>query len=386
MAKIKSIRGRKIFDSRGKSTIEVEVTSNEGLMAVDSVPSGTSTGQSEAVLIDTERAINNINEIIAPKIIGLEIAKQEEIDQKMIALDGTENKSRLGANATLGISLAVARAAAYSKKMPLYWYLNHLLRRISKEEIEPQIPLPMMVMICGGKHGQNRLCIQEFLVIGKLEDGIKIWHKLKERLKEKKIPATLGLEGAFSPQLDYDEDALEEISESIKSLGLKIGEDIRLGLDVAGNNCQMINENLIKLFNKFNLYSIEDPFDENSWEKFGQLKLELEETKKDFLLVGDDLFATHKNLLEKGLHPVVANSIIIKPNQVGTLTETLEVIALAQKAKYTHIISHRSGETTDTFIADLAVGTAAKFIKSGAPVPRERLLKYKRLEEIEGEL
>lgn len=386
MSIIKEVEGRKILDSRGIATVEVKIRTDDGLMAIDSVPSGTSAGTQEAVPLKPEQAIKNINQIIAPKLIGRDPQNQSEIDQLMIALDGSANKAKLGANAILAVSLATARVGALVAKMPLFWHLNKLFAKISGKQIEPAIPEPMMVIICGGKHGQNNLCIQEFLVIGQMEQGQKIWHQTEKTLKKRKIKYSLGLEGAFSPDLAYDEDALEIILTAIEDLKLQVGQDIRLGLDIAGDNCQMSNEEILSLFNRYPLYSLEDPFAENQWEKFGQLKLELEETGKDFLLIGDDLFATHKSLLQKGINNLVANGIIIKANQVGTVTETLEVVTLAKKANYKCIVSHRSGETQDTFIADLAVAVAAEFIKSGAPIPKERILKYRRLKEIEGEL
>ncbi|KKQ74658.1 MAG: Enolase [Berkelbacteria bacterium GW2011_GWB1_38_5] len=386
MSKIAEIVGRKIMDSREKPTVEVKITTEDGFMGIDSVPSGTSTGSREDKLVEPDIAINNINNIIAPQLIGKDVHNQQEIDRVMIDMDGTENKSKLGANAILGISLAVARTAALRAKMPLFWYINKLFAKISGQKVAPAIPTPMMVMICGGRHGKNNLCIQEFSLLGKMDQGIKVWQNIEKIIKDRKIEYTIGLEGAFSPNLQYDEDALDIIFEACNTAGYKNGSDVRIGVDIAGNNCRMQNSEILNLVRKYDLYSIEDPFGETDWEKFGQFKLELEEDNRQFILLGDDLFATHKNLLQKGINNLVANAIIIKVNQVGTLTETLEVIALAQKANYTHVVSHRSGETTDTFIADLAVGTAAKFLKSGAPFPRERVLKYKRLNEIEEEL
>lgn len=386
MSKIIEINARKIFDSREKETIEVLVRTDEGIQAIDSVPSGTSTGESEAALVTPDEAVKYVNTIIAKEIIGKEVTSQQDIDSRMIELDGTANKSRLGANSILGVSLACARAASLSSKMPLYWYLNRLFRKISMVETEPLLPTPMMVMICGGKHGGNKLCVQEFLVIGEVSNGIKIWEKIGEILKNRKIDYTLGLEGAYSPNIDKDEQAIEIIQEAIQECGLVLGKDVKMGLDVAGNNCEKTNEEIISLFTKYNLYSLEDPFGEKNWEKFGQLKLELGKLNKDYLLIGDDLFATHKNLLQKGINDLVANGIIIKVNQVGTLTEAMEVVSIAKKANYKCIVSHRSGETTDTFIADLSVGISAEYLKSGTPIPKERKLKYQRLEEIENEL
>ncbi len=386
MSKIIEVQGRKILDSRGKPTVEVKIRTDNGLEAIDSVPSGTSTGSREAALVEPDLAVAHINSLIAGKLVGQEATAQREIDQMMIDLDGTENKSKLGANAILGVSLAAARAGAMAAKMPLFWHLNKLFRQISSTEIEPKLPTPMMVMICGGKHGENRLCIQEFLLIGDVAHGRKVWHAIEKILKKRRVAYKLGLEGAFSPDLQYDEDALEIIQEAIQESGFGINRDVRLGLDIAGNNCQMANVDIFKLFEKYQLYSLEDPFEETAWHQFGQLKLELEELGRDYLLIGDDLFATHKNFLQKGINNLVANGIIIKLNQVGTVTEAMEVVALAKKANYKCIVSHRSGETQDTFIADFACGVAADFLKSGTPIPRERLLKYRRLKEIESEL
>lgn len=383
-SKIVTVEARKIMDSRGQPTVEVKIETDDGLLATDSVPSGTSTGAAEAALVEPQIAVDNVNQILAPKLKGMDVGKQQAIDRKMIEIDGTPNKAKLGANAILGVSLAVSRVGSLAAKMPLYWHLNKLFAKISGAAIEPAMSVPMMVMICGGKHGGNNLCIQEFLTIGEVEDGIKLWQTLEKILKERKIGYNLGLEGAFSADLKYDEEAIELIIEAIAVGGLK--DKIRLGLDIAGNNCQMSSEQILSLVKKYDLYSLEDPFGEKDWEKFGQLKLELKEIKDDFILIGDDLFATHKTLLQKGINQLVANGIIIKVNQVGTVTETLEVVALAKKANFSVIVSHRSGETTDTFIADLAVAVAADFLKAGAPIPKERLLKYKRLKEIDSEL
>lgn len=388
MSKIAQVRAQKILDSRGQPTIEVKITTDDGTSAADSVPSGTSTGTKEAALVEVEAACENVNKVIAPALIGQEIQEQDAIDHQMLELDGTENKARLGANAILGTSLAVARTAAAAARTPLYLYLNELFRQAHQIEITPKIPLPMMVMLCGGKHApgvKQSPCIQEFLAIADVADGISIWRTLEGLLKQKGISYQMGLEGAFAPQVENDEKAIEILSEAIQTAeGLK--GDVKIGLDVAGNNCRMTNLQIVELFQKYNLFSLEDPFGENDWERFGQLKLELEELKKPFLLIGDDLFATHKKLLEKGITHLVANGIIIKPNQVGTLSEVFEVASIAYQAHFTCIVSHRSGETNDSFIADLACGIGADYLKSGAPIPAERLAKYRRLEEIRKEV
>lgn len=386
MAQIKSIEARKILDSRNKETLEVKIITNDGMMAVDSVPSGTSTGSFEAAAIIPENAIANVNNLIKPKLIGLDPTEQKKIDQIMIELDGTDDKSRLGANAILGVSLAVSRAAAMSKKMPLYAYLNQLYHQDYKVNVEPAVPTPMMVMIEGGKHGDNGVCIQEFLCITTLDNGKKIWKSLKKVLENNDLETKLGLEGGFTPKLKYDEDAIRFISEAIQQEKLTVGKDVKLGLDIAANNCQMAHQDLMAMLDHYPIYSLEDPVEENEWPHWAQLKLELDQRGKDYLLIGDDLFVTDHKRLKKGINDLTANGIIIKVNQVGTLSETLDVIAMAHEAKYTHILSHRSGETMDTYISDLAVATAAKFIKSGAPYASERVIKYNRIQEIAKEL
>lgn len=386
MAKISDINAHQILDSRGIPTVEVTVTTDDGIMATDSVPSGTSTGSFEAKAIEPQIAVANINEKIKPKIIGLDPTKQREIDEAMLALDGTEDKSALGANSILGVSLAVARAGAQSQKMPLYWHINKLYGEILGEDIEPKVPIPMMVMIEGGKHAENNVCIQEFSIITKLENGRKIWHALKKEIESLGQVAKLGLEGGFSPKLKYDEDALGLIVKAVNASSFKIPQDVKIALDVAANNCQIRQDDIMALMDHYPIFSIEDPVSEDNWTEWSALKSDLDSRKKDYLLIGDDLFVTNKKRLEKGISLKSANGIIIKVNQVGTLLETLEVIALAKKSGIEHVLSHRSGETMDTFIADLSVGTAAQFMKSGAPYASEREIKYKRLEEIAREL
>ena len=387
MGTIKDIEARKILDSRGAETVEVRVSTNSGLMVTDSVPSGTSTGSLEAVVVKPEIAINNVNTIIKPRLIGLNPTEQSKIDQIMLELDGTPNKSKLGANAILGVSLAVSRAAAGEARMPLYHYLNALFNQVTGLQVQPSIPTPMMVMIEGGKHAEeSKNCIQEFLCIASLETGGQIWNRLKKNLDRDKLGVKLGLEGGFTPNFEYDEDALRYIMNAIEDEGLKIPDQVRLGLDIAGNHCEMSEDDVVSLMDRYPIYSVEDPFAENEWAHWGQLKASLDQMGHEYLLVGDDLFVTNLDRFEKGADDFVANSIIIKVNQVGTLTETLSVIAQAQKSKFTHILSHRSGETMDTFISDLAVATASKFLKSGAPFATERVIKYNRLKEIAAEL
>ena len=387
MSTIKDIEARKILDSRGVETVEVKVSTDSGIMVTDSVPSGTSTGSFEAVVVDPMVAVNNVNTVIKPKLIGMNPAEQGRIDQIMLELDGTPNKSKLGANAILGVSLAVSRAAAGEAKMPLYSYLNNLFNQVSGLTVKPEIPTPMMVMIEGGKHVKEaKNCIQEFLCICSLENGGKIWNQLKHNLGKDNYGTKLGLEGGFAPDLEYDEDALRLIMDAANEVGLTIPQDVRLGLDVTGNYCQMTQDDISSLMQRYPIFSLEDPFAENEWPEWSKLKASLDISGKEYLLVGDDLFVTNLERFEKGKNEAVANGIIIKVNQVGTLTETLTVIAHAQKANFTHILSHRSGETMDTYISDLAVATAAKFIKSGAPFASERVIKYNRLREIHEEL
>lgn len=387
MSVIKDIEARKILDSRGVETVEVKITTDTGIMVTDSVPSGTSTGSSEAIVVETSVAVNNVNTIIRPQLLGLNPAEQSKIDKIMLELDGTPNKSKLGANAILGVSLAVSRAAAGAAHMPLYLYLNSLFNQISNLQVKPAIPTPMMVMIEGGKHAPgSKHCVQEYLCISSLENGGKIWNRLKRNLARDNFGTKQGLEGGFAPDLEYDEDALRFIMEAAQEEGLLIPEDIKLGLDIAGNYCQMTQDDIMSLMQRYPIYSLEDPFAENEWPQWEQLKVSLDQLKRDYLLVGDDLFVTNLDRFQKGANEVVANGIIIKINQVGTLTETLSVIALAQKSNFTHILSHRSGETMDTYISDLAVATASKFLKSGAPFASERVIKYNRLREISDEL
>lgn len=386
MSKITDINAREILDSRGEPTLEVEISTDDGLMASDSVPSGTSTGSNEAIAVNTKAAASTINENIKPKILGLDPVNQIEIDQLLLDLDGTTDKSNFGANTILAVSLAVARVGAYTNKMPLFWHLNKLYEKIHGEPVEPSLPTPMMVMIEGGKHAKNNLCIQEFLVSGDLEDGKKIWHAIKELLSNRQLSTELGLEGGFAPRLDYDEDAIELILQASNLTGIKIPEKMQLGLDVAANNCDINVDDILAIMNRYPIYSLEDPAPEEKIDHWAELKLEMDRRKKDYLLIGDDLFQTSKDRLEKGIENFVANGMIVKINQTGTITETLKIISIAQKAGYTHIISHRSGETMDTFIADLAVATAAKYLKAGAPFATEREIKYKRLEEIAEEL
>ena len=411
MSKIKNIYGLEIIDSRGNPTVRCKVVLEDGSVGVASVPSGASVGIFEAVELrdgDKSRyggkgvlgAVKNINEIIRPALIGME-AEQRSIDEKMIALDGTKNKSRLGANAILSVSLAVAVAAAKSSGIPLFGYLADIFGMEITDD--PTLPCPMMNIVNGGAHAKNNLEIQEFMILPvgfekfseKMRAGTEIYHALKKILIEKGYSFSIGDEGGFAPDFESDEVALDIITRAINAAGYE--SKVKLALDVASSewyeNGQYLlekrgekktTEELTKylegLVEKYPIISIEDGLSEEDYE--GHKKL----TKLlggKIMLVGDDLFATNKERLAAGIEGGMANAILIKLNQIGTLTETMDVISLAKSHGYEYIISHRSGETEDSFIADLAVGTGAKFIKTGAPRGSERLAKYNRLLEID---
>jgi len=408
--KIKKISAREILNSRGNPTIEVFLETEDGFF-ISSVPSGASTGKYEAVeLIDNEKrydgkgvlkAIKNINEIIFPKLKGENASSQNKIDEIMIELDGTENKKRLGANAILAVSLAVCRAGAFSKKLPLYLYIKELVN--NEEKIK--FPFPCFNIINGGAHAENNLDIQEYMIIPmndsfskNLEIGVKLYNLLKENLKKKfkKIPIGIGDEGGFSLIFLNNEEPLKILNEVI-SIFKK--EKIKIGIDCAASqfynssknkylfeNSFLSPENLLsfysKFFKKYPIISIEDPFQESDFSSFKNLK----EENKNILIIGDDLTATNKNRLEKAIKENSISGVIVKPNQIGTLTETLNFIKLAKKSGLKIIISHRSGETNDDFISDLSIGISADFIKAGAPVRGERVAKYNRLLKIEKEL
>lgn len=414
---IESIHAVEILDSRGNPTIQVEVELEDGSIGKSAVPSGASTGSFEAVELrdgDENRfngkgvlkAVENINYTIAEELIGENAYDQFEIDNILIALDGTNNKSRLGANATLGVSIAVARAAAESLGMSLYNYLGGINGRM--------LPLPMMNILNGGKHSDNNISIQEFMIVpigGEdfseyMEIGVKVYQSLKSVLKKKGYSVGVGDEGGFAPNLPSDELALDCIMEAIKEAGYMAGKDISIALDIAATEMydearkqekegylfwktnilktkeEMISylENLTK---KYPIISIEDGLAEDDWESWKELTNRIGE---EVQLVGDDLFVTNIDRLEHGVKENVANSILIKPNQIGTVTETLDTIELAKQSGYRIIISHRSGETEDTFISDLAVAVNAGQIKTGAPCRTDRVAKYNRLLTIEDEL
>ena len=415
---IEEIKALEVLDSRGNPTVQVEVITEEGTNGVAMVPSGASTGSFEAVELrdgDKSRylgkgvlkAVENVNKIIAKELEGMNVFEQAEIDKKLIEIDGTENKGKLGANATLGVSLAVARAAANSLGMSLYKYIGGVNAKT--------LPVPMMNILNGGKHVDNTVNIQEFMImpVGAksfsecLRMSAEIYHTLKKVLKAKGLATGVGDEGGFAPNLSSDEEALKLIVEAISKAGYKPGEDVVLALDVASTEMydeakkigkegcyyfwkteelktedEMI-EYLEDLANKYPIISIEDGLAEEDWEGWRKLT---EKLGNKLQLVGDDLFVTNIKRLQKGLDNKIANSILIKLNQIGTLTETLDAIELAKKNGYTAVVSHRSGETEDTTLADVAVATNAGQIKTGAPCRTDRVAKYNRLLNIEAEL
>lgn len=412
--KIESVEALEVLDSRGNPTVQVEVITDGGFCGVAKVPSGASTGSFEAVELrdndktrymgkGVQKAVENVNKKISKKIIGMNAYNQRKIDEELILLDDTLNKSNLGANSTLGVSLAVARAAAKSLNMELYNYIGGINARI--------LPIPMMNILNGGKHSDNNINIQEFMImpIGsitfaeRLKRGVEVYHTLKKVLKEKGYSVAVGDEGGFAPNLKNEEEALEYIVESIKKAGYAPGKEIALALDIASTEmyeeAQKIGKNgyyfwktdILKtkeemiqyiedLCEKYPIISVEDGLAEEDWEGWKKLTKDL---GNKIQLVGDDLFVTNKKRLERGIREEVANSILIKPNQIGTLTETLDTIQRAKEKGYRTIISHRSGETEDTTIADLAVAVNAGQIKTGAPCRTDRVAKYNRLLNIE---
>ena len=414
---IKSVEAIEILDSRGNPTLQVEVMTEDGICGVAAVPSGASTGSFEAVELrdgdknryqgkGVTKAVENVNKKISKKIIGMNIFEQRKIDEEMIRLDDTLNKSNLGANAILGVSLAVAKAASNTLGMELYRYIGGIHAK--------ELPVPMMNILNGGKHSENNISIQEFMImpIGditfaeRLRRGAEIYHTLKKVLKEKGFAVGVGDEGGFAPNLENEEMALDVIIEAIKTAGYEPGKDIVLALDVASTemkeeakkigkdgyyfwktdilktNEEMI-EYLVELCNKYPIVSIEDGLAEEDWENWQILT---EKLGNKIQLVGDDLFVTNMSRLKRGMDKKVANAILIKPNQIGTLTETLDTIQMAKENGYKTIISHRSGETEDTTIADIAVGINSMQIKTGAPCRTDRVAKYNRLLKIEKEL
>jgi len=416
MGFIEHIHARQILDSRGNPTIEVEVFTDEGIMGRAAVPSGASTGENEAVeLRDGDKskylgkgvlkAVENVNEIIAPEIEGLPVMEQRLIDSMMIDLDGTDNKAKLGANAILGVSLAVAKAAAQEAGMPLYQYIGGINAHV--------LPIPMINIINGGSHSDAPIAFQEFMIrpVGAetfadaIRMGTEIFHHLKSILKDKGLSTSVGDEGGFAPNLSGGtEEALNSIIAAIEAAGYTAGQDVTIAMDCAasefyvdgkydytkfeGDKGSIRNREeqvayLEELINKFPIDSIEDGCDENDWEGF---KLLTEAIGDRCQLVGDDVFVTNVKFLKRGIEEGSANSILIKVNQIGTLSETLDAIEMAHRAGFTTVISHRSGETEDTTIADIAVATNAGQIKTGSASRSDRMAKYNQLLRIEEEL
>ena len=406
--KIKDIIGREILDSRGNPTVEVDVVLENGVIGRASVPSGASTGEREALELrdnDDSRyngkgvinAVHHINGPLRTALLGMDVYQQKEIDEKMIELDGTKTKSHFGANAILGISLACLKSAAKSKNMPLYAYLGG----------EYTLPVSMMNILNGGAHADNKLDFQEFMIIPmrdtmkeRIRVGSEVFHALKKVLNEKHLSTGVGDEGGFAPDLENNQEGFELIMEAIKKAGYQPGTDVNLAIDVAasefyhdgkyelkGEGISLTRDELIdfyeQLIQKYPIVSIEDPVDENDWEGFQKIT---ERLGNKIQLVGDDLFVTNKEYLQKGIDMHAGNAILIKVNQIGTVTETLETIHLAKENGYKTIISHRSGETEDTTIADLAVGLSLGQIKTGSMSRTDRICKYNQLLRIEEEL
>ena len=413
MSIIMDVYAREILDSRGNPTVEVEVYTESGGYGRAAVPSGASTGAFEAVELRDEdksvyggkgvtKAVDNVNEIIAVELIGMDSLDQVGIDQAMIDLDGTDNKGKLGANAILGVSLAVAKAAAEVSGMPLYQYLGGVNAKT--------LPVPMMNILNGGEHADNNVDIQEFMIMPvgaksfkeALQMGTEIYHTLKKVLQEKGLATAVGDEGGFAPDLSSNEEALKTIVEAIEKAGYKPGEDILLAMDPAatefydtesktyklvGEGKELTSDEMIDFYKdlveKYPIISIEDGLEEEDWEGWNKLNKVLGDKIQ---IVGDDLFVTNTERLAKGIKQDSANSILIKLNQIGTITETLDAIEMAKRAGYTAVVSHRSGETEDSTIADLVVAVNAGQIKTGAPARSDRVAKYNQLLRIEDEL
>jgi enolase len=409
MAIIVGVTGREILDSRGNPTVEVEVSLESGYRGRASVPSGASTGKHEALELrdknpkrylgkGVQKAVQNIHRVMAPKLLGMDVLDQKAIDTAMLQWDGTPNKSRLGANAILGVSLACAKAAANHLGLPLYQHLGGLSAT--------RLPLPMMNILNGGAHADNNLDLQECMIIPAgaksfkeaLRMGVEVFHSLKSILNSRGYKTSVGDEGGFAPDLRSNEEAFSLIVEAIRKSGYQPGKDVALGIDAAATEFYRNKAYLLKaekkskrtsaemveyyeaLINKFPIISIEDGLAEDDWKGWKAMTARL---GKKIQLVGDDLFVTNPKRLMKGIREGVGNAILVKLNQIGTLTETLDVIEIAKKAGYGTVISHRSGETEDTTISDLAVGTNAGQIKTGAPSRTDRVAKYNQLLRIE---
>jgi enolase len=408
MSNIASVKAREILDSRGNPTVEVDVTLDNGIMGRASVPSGASTGSKEAVELrdqddkrfhgkGVQKVVNNVVNVIAPEIAGLDVLDQRKIDQTMIALDGTENKARLGANAILGVSLAVAKAAAANLHMPLFRYIGGTNGC--------ELPMPMMNILNGGKHADNTVDVQEFMLVPVGADRYstayrmcsEIYQTLKNVIKSKGMSTAVGDEGGFAPNLATNEDALKLIVEAIAKTGYRPGEDASIAIDPAasefykdgnyvfeGEKISRNSAEMITLYadwiKRYPIVSIEDGLAEDDWDGWASITKQL---GGRIQLVGDDIFVTNPKIFKEGIQKNIANSILIKLNQIGTLTETLDTVQMAQKAHYTTVFSHRSGETEDTTMSDVAVAVNAGQMKSGAPCRTERIAKYNQLLRIE---
>ncbi len=414
MGEVIGVIGREVLDSRGNPTVEVDVYLDSGVMGRALVPSGASTGKREALeLRDTRKkrylgkgvqsAVANVNEIIGPALLGMESTQQVSIDEAMLKLDNTDNKRKLGANAILGVSMAVARSSAIELDLPLYSYLGGVNAKM--------LPVPMMNVLNGGAHADNNVDIQEFMImpigapsfVEALRSGVEVFHHLKGVLKKAGHQTAVGDEGGFAPNLRSNEEAMESLLEAIQKAGYKPGKDISIALDVAASELYNAKEKcyilaaekkkkktadqLIKFYadwvKKYPLVSIEDGLDEGDWTGWAKQSSHLGDKVQ---LVGDDIFVTNTKILAKGIAKGIANSILIKLNQIGTITETIDAVSMAHNAQYTSVISHRSGETEDTTIADLAVALNTGQIKTGAPSRTDRVAKYNQLLRIEEEL
>ncbi|HPN96593.1 MAG TPA: phosphopyruvate hydratase [Candidatus Moranbacteria bacterium] len=418
MSKIKKIYAREILDSRGNPTVEVDVELESGIKASAAVPSGASTGSFEALELRDDdksryggkgvlRAVDNVNEKIQPEIVGMEVSNQEEIDKRMLHLDGTENKSKLGANAILGVSLACARAAAMEEKLPLYSYVAKTFKLKTSAY---KLPIPMFNIINGGMHSDSGLSIQEYKLVPsgietfkeQLRAGSEVFHSLQGILSSMGFAVSVGDEGGFAPHLESNAQALELINQAIEKAGYKKGVELNIGIDSAASsffdeksdqyvfkpeNANLTREVLINIYNewieKYNVISIEDGLNENDWAGWRAMN---EKLGNKSLLIGDDLLVTNVKRLKTAIAEKACNAVLIKVNQIGTLSETISCIKMAKKNKMKVVVSHRSGETTDDFISDLAVGAGAEYIKSGSLSRGERICKYNRLMKIEEEI
>jgi enolase len=413
MSRIVNVIGREVIDSRGNPTVEADVVLESGAMGRAAVPSGASTGTREAVELrdgDKSRylgkgvlkAVANVNGVLKSAVTGLDAREQAAVDRRMIELDGTDNKGHLGANALLAVSLATAQAAASDAKLPLF---RHLATLDAKKDRAPVMPVPMMNIINGGAHADNSLDVQEFMILPvgapslpeALRYGAEIFHTLKKILHDKGLATSVGDEGGFAPNLGSNEEAIDIISQAVEKAGYQLGKDIYLGLDVASSEFyrdgkyQLEGEGrsftsaefavyLAGLAARYPIITIEDGMAEGDWDGW---KLLTDQLGSKVQLVGDDLFVTNTKILKEGIQKKVANSILIKVNQIGTLTETLEAIGLAEQARYTSVVSHRSGETEDATIADIAVAAASTQIKTGSMSRSDRIAKYNQLLRIE---